>query len=62
MEMWISKSKWEVLEKRVADLEKIVDQIQMQFKFDPQQAEANLAEIIHQRSAIHDSVPRVSSK
>lgn len=56
--MWISKKKWQALEKRVADLEGIV---QSQLTYDSRGLEESLKGIIQRhRKAIHDNVPKSS--
>lgn len=56
--MWISKKKWEALEKRVADLEGLV---QSQLTYDSRGLEKSLKGIIQRhREAIHDNVPKPS--
>lgn len=56
--MWISKKKWKALEKRVAELEGLV---QSQLTYDSRGLEESLKGIIQRhREAIHDNVPKPS--
>lgn len=56
--MWVSRNKWDELEKRVADLE---GQIQSQHTYDYKSLEKSLKGVIQrQREAIHDNVPKPS--
>lgn len=57
--MWISRKKWKILERRVANIEKF---IQSQQCFDPEEGKKLLRDRIQkfQSEATHDSVPKLS--
>ncbi len=57
--MWVSRKKWEVLERRVANIEKV---IQSKQSFDPEGGKKLLTDYLQkfQSEATHDSVPKLS--
>lgn len=56
--MWISKKKWKVLEKRVADLE---EQVQSQLTIEPKKLSESIQDVIrHRREANRDNAPKLS--
>lgn len=56
--MWVSKKKWQALEKRIADLEALV---QSQLIIDQQKLAGSIKEVICRCSTTHDNVPKPSS-
>ena len=57
--MWISRKKWKILERRVANIEKV---IQSKQGFDPEDGKKFLKDYLQkfQSEATHDSVPKSS--
>ncbi|MBU9745869.1 hypothetical protein KTH81_18785 [Lachnospiraceae bacterium ASD3451] len=57
--MWISKKRWQALEKRIADLEKI---IQSPLSLDEKEASGMINDFLQRRKceSIHGSVPKSS--
>lgn len=57
--MWISRKKWEILERRVANIEKI---IQSKQSFDPEDGKKLLRDYLQkfQSEATRDNVPKLS--
>lgn len=56
--MWVSKKKWQALEKRIADLEALV---QSQLTIDRQKLAGSINGIIRRHATTHDNVPKPSS-
>lgn len=56
--MWISRKKWNQLQKRITDLERSQKELQGQFEFDAEMARTSLNDVINHFGANHDSVPK----
>jgi hypothetical protein len=53
--MWVRKSEWKSLERRVSSLEEIVSKIQDQHQYNPDEAAKCLEEAINRFATTHDS-------
>lgn len=56
--MWVSKKKWEAMEKRIDDLEA---KVQSQLSFNPKEVSKLMMDTIQRhREATHDNAPKCS--
>lgn len=55
--MWISRKKWQALEKRIADLEAL---IQSQLILDQQKLAGSINGVIRRHATTHDNAPKPS--
>lgn len=53
--MWVRKSEWESLERRVSGLEEIVSKIQDQLRYNPDEAAKCLKEAVSHFATTHDN-------
>lgn len=59
--MWVSKKKWNNLEKRVADLEEVIQDQLVSTNLDSDKISESIKDFIaHYHEATHDTVPKSS--